>query len=403
VGARTERRGDGAMRVLIWASTLQADVLALALHLDRRPGCGLLVAAEGLAGYLREPIARARPLQALTIDRRTKEVGKIVSAYRPHVVVCDNHFPEFEAAPRVCLMWHGLGWKATPRGDVRVRLGHVRRLTGLDPRRANPRFLAQCYGGPDLEWRTRRWGIDAGSCAVTGSCFADLIGDPPYTREALAPVYRIDVAARRTLLVNFTWHHGGLFPGRAMPRDREIAFFRAVLARASDHGANALVCLHDRRRYDAAFLAALHGAAARFPHVELKHKDERPDNLADLLVADAMVTNLSSFVTFFYRSGRPSVHLCPPEGDGARMMRLTRLGPRPRRAEGPTAWMNAPEDNGGLTARDPAAALAAIDRALSEPSCCRERSRAWLARHVSDPEGGASARLADALERLVEA
>jgi hypothetical protein len=209
-------------------------------------------------------------------------------------------------------------------------------------------------------------------------------------------------------VVNFGWHYGRIFPGSWQPRrigrspmEADLAFIRALFARANAHGANVLFCLHDRWRYEAAYVRALHHEAERFPHVELKHKNERPDNLADLVVADAWVSNLSSFVTFFYYFGRPSIHLCPRPEAKIRFSRITRFGLRARPSEPKVAWMNQPEDNGGLTAYDADGALAAADRALTDPGCCRERSRAWLERHVAGVDGHASRRLGDAIAALV--
>ena len=395
------------MRVLLWVSTLQADILALALALDARADTELLIAADGLAAWRTEPIGRVRQLRAPMLERKDGGTRAAVEAFRADVVVCDNHFPEFPAAPRVCFLWHGLGWKSTPPTDVAERLRHVARLTGQDPRAPASRFVAQCYHARDRDWRVRSWGVAPENCAVVGSCFSDLLLAPPYTRAELAPAYRIDVAARPTLLLNFTWHYGRIFPGSwqpsllgRSPMDADLAFVRALFGRAADQGANVLFCLHDRWRYEAAYLEALGREAARFPHVELKFKNERPDNLADLVVADAMVSNLSSFVTFFYHSGRPSVHLVPPPGARVRFSRLTRFGLRPRAAEAAPEWMNPPEDNGGLSAHDADGALAAVGRALSEPGCCRDRAAAWIAGHVHGVDGHTSARMADVVAAL---
>ncbi|MBP9201281.1 MAG: hypothetical protein KBF47_14825, partial [Gemmatimonadales bacterium] len=137
------------MRVLLWVSTLQADILALALALDARADTELLIAADGLAAWRGEPLARARPLGAPMLERKDAATRAAVEAFRADVVVCDNHFPEFAAAPRVCFLWHGLGWKSTPPTDVAERLRHVARLTGQDPRAPASRFVAQCYHARD--------------------------------------------------------------------------------------------------------------------------------------------------------------------------------------------------------------------------------------------------------------
>lgn len=396
-------------RILLWVSTLQADILALALHLESRDDVDLLIATDGLQTWRTEPIALVRPLRAPMLERGEAATRAAVLQFRADVVVCDNHFPEFPAAPRVVHLWHGLGWKATPPSDISTRLGHIRRLSGADPRTPNSNFLAQCYHERDKAWRVESWGVAPENCRVVGSCFSDLLINPPYTRSDLAPRYTIPVAERPTLLVSFTWHYGRIFPGSWQPKflgrspmDADLAFLGQVAARASDHGASILLCLHDRWRYEQAYLDALHREAARFPHIQIKHKNEHPDNLADLVVADAMITNLSSFITYFYHLGRPSVHLAPRTGETMTVGRMKSGSLKAVKSDQDDMWMNDPADNGGFTAYDAEEALAAISTALTQPDSCIVRSQAWLESHMLPADGKRSAALAAAIMQFTK-
>ena len=125
------------MRVLLWVSTLQADILALALHLDGRADVDLLIATDGLAEFRAEPIALARPIAAPLLERGAGGTRDAVARFQADVVVCDNHFPEFPAAPSVVHLWHGLGWKATPPGDIATRLGHRMNRNSISPQPRN--------------------------------------------------------------------------------------------------------------------------------------------------------------------------------------------------------------------------------------------------------------------------
>ncbi|MBN1609155.1 MAG: hypothetical protein JW940_21175 [Polyangiaceae bacterium] len=396
------------MRILVWATTLQADILALALSLDQRDDIELMVVAEGLSAYLRQPIAAVRPMRAAMHERDEDATRHAVERFRADIVVCDNHFPAFAAAPRVCSLWHGLGWKARPGADIRTYCRAVERLTGIDPTKPNPRFLAQCYAEPDRLWRTEQWGLAPENCRTIGMAFSDLLKSPPYGKEDLASYYELDIGARKNVLVNVTWHYGRFVPGTwkpgllAAPFDSDIQFFDALFSRAHDHGANVLLCMHDRKRYEARYLTAIRALARRFGRVAIRHKDEFPDNLTDLLVADAMVSNLSSFVTFMYVLGKPTVHICPPPNARVRFTRFHRSRLRARGADDQPPWMNDPSDNGGLSAFDDDGALTALDRALAEPDCCRERAHAWVGRHVWRPDGHTCERLQQALRALGE-
>lgn len=246
-----------SVRVLIWATTLQADLLALTLELDGDPACELLVVAAGAAAFLAEPIAGARPLASQVIDLDNPDMREAVTRFAADVVVVDNHFPAFPVAPRVLMMWHGAGWKSRSRSNLKGLSRHVARQTGAGIFEPNPRFMALCHGAPDRQWRIEQWHLDAGSCALVGMPFSDLVLAPPYSRADVASRYSIDVLRRPTVLLNLTWHYGRLFPGSWTSG---ILPFRATYAADLDalteivelvggHGANLLLCLHDRHRY----------------------------------------------------------------------------------------------------------------------------------------------------------
>ena len=256
------------MRVLIWATHLQTDVLALALHLDRCPDVTLMVVSPDLAAYRAEPIAAARPFSAPLLDRTAPETLVQARAFAADIVVADNHVPPPGIAPRLFYMWHGLGWKARGRLDLKLFYRQVKRLTGIDPRRPNPAFAAQCYGPSDLAWRMQNWGLPRSSCAEIGMTFSDLLLDPPYAKEEIAPRYRIDVLRRKTVLLAITWHYGGIFshagsPGRVLRglageqqlNPGDLDFLAQMIATVRANDANLLICLHDRKRYDRAFVA----------------------------------------------------------------------------------------------------------------------------------------------------
>jgi hypothetical protein len=68
------------MRILLWATTLQADILSLALSLDQCDGIELMVVAEGLSAYLRQPIAAVRPTRAAMHDRSGRDTRRAPTA-----------------------------------------------------------------------------------------------------------------------------------------------------------------------------------------------------------------------------------------------------------------------------------------------------------------------------------
>lgn len=404
------------MRVLIWATHLQTDVMALAAWLDRSEEVALMIVTPGAARFLETNIAAALGFRAPLLDRRDPATMRKVRAFAADVVVADNHVPPPGTAPRLFYMWHGLGWKARSRLDLQIFYHQVKQLTGIDPRLPNPNFRAQCYGPSDRAWRIEDWQLPAESCADIGMAFSDLLLDPPYLREQAAAAYALDVMRRRTVLMAITWHYGGVFAarpslwrtllslfGRTPINRQDIAFLDRMIEAVRARGANLLICLHDRHRYDRAFLAMIDELAEAHSFIELRFKDEHPDNMSDLLVADVMISNLSSFLAYFYLLRRPAIHILPGCG-GMRgleraMMLFSRIRLRRRCRDG-EAWMLDPRDTGGPIVCDSDQAVEAMVAALDDPRAGRAAADSWLARHLPRIDGNACKRFETELRTL---
>jgi hypothetical protein len=407
------------MRVLIWATHLQTDILALAAWLDRSEDVALMIVTPGAGRFLETPIAGAMPFKAPLLDRAAPATMARVRAFAADVVVADNHIPPPGTAPRLFYMWHGLGWKARSRLDLQVFYHQVRLLTGIDPRTPNPRFRAQCYGPSDRAWRIGNWRLPAEACVEIGMAFSDLLLAPPYERARAAAAYRLDMVHRPTVLMAVTWHYGGVFAarpslwrslrslsGRTPVNRQDSAFIDRVIAAVRARDANLLICLHDRHRYDPAFLAMFEDLAATHPFVELRFKNEHPDNLSDLLVADVMISNLSSFLSYFYLLRRPAIHILPGREGSPGLERARMLFSRIRLRHGcrdEEAWMLDPRDTGGPVVHDPEGAVRAIAAALDDPSSGRAATGRWLARHLPRIDGGACRRFEAELRLLCQA
>lgn len=395
-------------RILIWATHLQTDILALTAHLDRCDDVELLIVTPNAAAFRRDLFHRLRPFAAPLIDRNDRDMPARVRAFRADVAIADNHIPPKGYAPRLFYMWHGLGWKARSKLDLRVFYHQVRRLTRYDPRKPNPRFRAQCYGPTDRAWRIGNWGLPESACVEIGMTFSDLILDPPYDRAEIAKALRIDIMNRPTIALAITWHSGGIFaaePARdAGIPDADFDFLSEMVALAGRRGANLLICLHDRHRYFPKFIAMVEALAQDNAFVALRFKNEHPDNIVDLLAADVMISNYSSFISYFYLLGRPAIHLLPASG-GDRVSRLALLFSRfpiRRRIAAQEAWMLDPQDNGGLVVSNSRDAVAAAEAVLGPAKIHQpnDAARLWLAKHVRGIDGHTAERFKAEVEKL---
>ena len=154
--------------------------------------------------------------------------------------------------------------------------------------------------------------------------------------------------------------------------------------------------MHDRHRYEDSYVRTMEALACRHAHVMLKFKSDSPDSLVDVLVSDVMMSNYSSFLNAFYYTGRPTIHIDPTAGISgghvARVMKRGRL--RLREVEDPlSTWKLSPDDIGGLRAKSFDELLAAVDRSLADPTCCRELAQSFIARHITQADGTTCARI----------
>jgi hypothetical protein len=381
--------------------------MTFASYLDRVAGVELLVVTRHLAAFLSQPFARARPFAAPVLDCDDPKVPERLRAFAADVAIMDNRLPPIGSAPRLVHIGHGLGWKNAGATDLWVYHQGLARFTGHDTRQPNPNLLVLCYGETDFHWRTEKWGLHPANCRKIGMPFGDLLLDPPYYREQLQRYYRIDLR-KKTVLLNITWHYGGVFAQPAgmsstltrwLGRSRATADFEFVerLAQAvTSRDANILFCLHDRRRYNPTVRLAFEAIAARHSYAELKYRDERPDNLADLLISDVMISNYSSFITPFYLLKRPAIHIRPIKRNDVRfryaMMTFAGLWSRTASVDN-EAYMMDIDDVGGPIVETVEQAIDAVVHALDHQDDCRYASEAWLARHLHRPEGGAAAHL----------
>jgi hypothetical protein len=195
--------------------------------------------------------------------------------------------------------------------------------------------------------------------------------------------YTIDLA-RPTLLLALTWHHGGAFGHWG----DEAELLCRLFAHIEKRGANLLVRLHDRHRYEPAYLELLAHVSRGRPHVQLKFKSDAPDSFVDLLISHTMLSNYSSMLNAFYYTGRPTVHIDPGTRGPGYYRRWSWGKLRKRRVDDTAClWKLDPGEVGGLRAQSLPDLLAAIDQALADPHCCTERARLFCDRYITGVDG----------------
>lgn len=390
------------MRICFWATTFQADSQALACHLAAQGQHEVLVVLDDPDRYRAQPVEQLLPFRGELADRRNKLRSWLrFVMFNPDVLIVDNKVPPYYLLyrpKRMLVLWHGYGWRvdhpAGMRRDMSRRMGDVTK--------PNPRFRWSAFGQPDREFTAGHRQIDDSNIRTLGSAYSDLLRPGSALRARFDPkdfadgYPGLDIVNRRTVLIGMTWHHGGLLGHWG----EEWDLLGQLLDHLVERDVNVILRMHDRHRYEPAYLEEMTEFCARRSGVLLKFKSESPDSLIDVLVSDAMITNYSSFANIFYYLERPCVHIVPPEaGEGLSMRQWSKHGVSKAAVQNQDAfWKVAPEDVGGLRAASFEALLSAVDRSLDEPDCCVTIAREYLARHVESPDGKTCDRIQDLLE-----
>lgn len=388
---------DRPLRVCFWTTSFGPDQLALAWDLDERDDVEVRVAVSAPAAVVREPSLTRRPLRHPLLDKKLAGMWAL-RRFAPDVVVVDNGVPWLPLAPAGFVHWHGYGWKG-PNDVPEMRHRYLSLAVHWgSPLRPTARLRWACFGPQDLEHRTRVGRLHPFLCRSIGATSHDLLRQQ-VDRDQLQAAYPVDVVGRPNLLVAPTWHYEGVLGHWG---DEEVLLDELV-RRVRRHGGNVIFRLHDRWRMSEAVLSIVERLAHRWDNVVLKYKNEHPDGLTDLLVADALVTNMSSIANLFYATRRPTIHVFPVDDEAApfEWRRLSVGGVRTDRVESVREiWKLRPEINGGLMAHDQPELLELIDRALEDPSCCEERAAAFLDEYMLGADGEVCERAYGCLQEL---
>lgn len=388
------------MKICFWATSFQADNQALASHLSQQPGVEVLVALDAPERYQLEPVWKLLPFRGQLLERQAASTLKAIEKFAPDCLIVDNHLPKKRLAEKLYVLWHGYGWR---KDDLSTMKRELRRLVG-DVERANPDFRWHAFGPWDQAYRSEHSGLAPENVVAGGSAYSDLLIPNARAAVRLDPAsvqdhYSIDLL-RPTVLLGMTWHHGGALGHWG---DDET-LHEALAQHLGRRGANLLIRMHDRHRYDDADVRRMEALAARHAHVQLKFKSSSPDSLVDLLVSSVMLSNYSSFLNAFYHTAKASVHIHPvaPAGQ-ANYRRHLRWGKlRVKKVDDAMAsWKLPPTEVGGLIAHSFEELLTAVDRCLGDPACCAELARSFNERHVTQADGSTCQRITSYLQQWV--
>ncbi len=386
------------VRVLVWATTFGADLWSFTRFLDRHADVQLKVVLDRSDLFRSQFVAKEFPLRAELVERKKRHAYVGLLGFRPDVTILDNWIPRRRLSPSAMMLWHGFGWGAGTDASGFATLHRQLKRTWGDVRTQNARFRWQCFGSTDFEYRTQKSEISAENCRVLGAASHDDLRTP-IERARLQPAYPFDIVNKKTVLLAPTWAYGGFLHQWG----DELQLFERLVDKVRDHGANLLIRMHDRFRFEPEYRDRLESVVAGSDNVMLKYKDTAPDNYLDLQIADVLITNFSSIANLYYATGRPSIHIAPTETDDDELIyHSLRAGGRLEQTKSTIrdSWKMPPSENGGLLARTFDDLMLHIDRALEEPGCCESAARSFIEKHMVPADGRCCERTFAALEEV---
>ncbi len=389
------------MRLLFNPTTFQGDIYALALYYQQQINAGLdaevVIGVDNVAAYREEPIHQILPFTVPMWERSERKYAKRIKAFHPDFLFCDNHLPKKRIFENLVYLWHGFGWKEQ-RAGIEFDMVHkeLNKLMG-GVRQANPHFIHQCYGAFERDHRVQFTEFHPDNCRVMGNLYADLLINPPITREQIAPFYPFEHPERKTILLGFTWGFGEVFGNWDVD---ESALMDRLFAYLAEQETNVIFRLHDQKRYSASYRTQLEDAAKRYGNVLLKYKDVGRDNLFDVLLSDVIVSNFSGIVVYAYFTGAASIHI-HPYGQKTGEQPLYRFKRQKAIIDkrGSYVWKMPPTENGGVLVHTENELFEQLNSALQSKGSCIDASQRFNQRYMENSDGQRCAALAEWLSQ----
>ncbi|MGV8074696.1 MAG: CDP-glycerol glycerophosphotransferase family protein [Syntrophobacteraceae bacterium] len=366
------------------------------------PRFEVVVIVPNLSAYLKEPINQLYPWKSPLLNRDDRQTIPFLKEFQADVNVVDNHYPPAKLSPLLVNVWHGSGWRGLQdKAHFKEVYRSIKRLTGLNPDKPNPALIWTTAGETRRQYRIGVSGFHPDNVLATGQTYTDDIVQNKISRDAALCYYPPDFAGKKICLFAPTWHFGRIFSHWG---DDE-AIIQSMIERLSSINGALILRMHDRKRFDAAYLAQIESLCARYNNVVVKFKDEHQDNLLDMTVADCMVSNYSSMLTFFYGTGKPSIHAYPFEKGRQRFLyRIWKRG-KVRVMEAPVGdniWSLSPEETGGPIAHSVQETLDLVEMALTDSTIGNSMARQFIEKHCAPYDGNRCGVLSDIIEQRAD-
>jgi hypothetical protein len=373
------------LNILVFATTLGADLLSAVRYLEEQPGVRLKILLDDPDNFKKEPIYKVNPPKSELIKRSFFNIFFGIRGFKADVTLMDNRLPFRKTSPKALMLWHGFGWKGPNDVKELKWLHRDIRKNWRSAKVPNNDFRWQCFGPHDFEHRTRISGFHPENCVQLGAMSHDELRIP-IDKATVQSFYPFDIINKKTILFAPTWHYGEVFAHWG--NDKEI--LENLFEYTKEKGVNMILRFHDSFRFDEKYIANLKEFERRYDHISLKFKDQHPDNMLDLQVADILMTNYSSIVNLYYATGKPSIHIYPVKSEDEifQWRQFTLMGMKTKSVDSVRyIWKFDPADNGGLLVRSYEELIKSIETALEEPDCCKQKSEAFLKKHMLGADG----------------
>lgn len=389
------------MRVCLWATGFRGNIAALARYMSCSDMFNPIVVLDNVEAYKKEPIQKLLPVNCPIFEKEDTQTKRFLVAFRPHLTIVDNHIPPQRLSPKLVMLWHGYGWRGPQdRKEFSTLHKAIKQFSGIAGSQPNPSFKWFCAGPSEMHYRNRISGFSQKNLVETGQAFYDEICSSDLNKNNILSFYPSSFKTKKIVLLAFTWHYGPVFTHWG---DDKV-LFECLLEKLDELDCAIILRMHDRLRYEKSYLQELENISTRWPHLMIKFNDTNRDNLLDILISDIAISNYSSILTYFYATGKPTIHLYPGiSSKNSYVLNHTLKKGRIKKKRIKIAnhrWKIPLEDNGGLTCTNFKGLLHQLNFALNNPLSCYSASKKFIEDHMAPLDGEACNRITTAIHRL---
>jgi CDP-glycerol glycerophosphotransferase (TagB/SpsB family) len=284
--------------VVLYAKIFGANIFTLARYLDAQTDISYYVMTdmksfEGCLSQSIHPLQRAGYIFYDDINK-FRELN-------PDFCIVTNTVPDQEYMNYIQIH-HGFGWKGED----------LRKNYEREPSFDEFPFIkySTAYSEYDKKYRNGR-GYSHDKIITVGEIFSDDLLDQKFSTDDIKRCLKI--SENKIILFSPSWDHSGrssgFFGNMYKTLMRDIIEFVAFIKMTEEKGFHVILRFHEKKRYKRHLITqvVLWFVSKKFTNITWHYLNEEPDPLPFLQIADLMISDISSIITYMYILEKPVI------------------------------------------------------------------------------------------------